>query len=178
MDEPKQAEALGAAASLVKPISRAQLQAVITTIFPGQPVKPSSALVVVPETALQINAPRILLADDNETTIEMLSEYLHAQGYRVSVARNGVEAIQRTIEEPPDLILMDIQMPRIDGLEAIRQIRAMHSLVDTPIIALTALAMPGDEERCLEAGADAYLSKPVRLREVVQIIEAYLDRNR
>jgi PAS domain S-box-containing protein len=177
VDEPKQAEALGAAASLVKPISRTQLQAVMTTIFPGQPATPSPALVVVPETALQIHASRILLADDNETTIEMLSEYLHAHGYQVSVARNGVEAIQRTTEESPDLILMDIQMPRIDGLEAIRRIRAMHSVADTPIIALTALAMPGDEERCLEAGADAYLSKPVRLRDVVQIIEAYLDRN-
>jgi PAS domain S-box-containing protein len=178
VDEPKQAEALGAAASLVKPISRTQLQAVMTTIFPGQPATPSPALVVVPETAVPENVPRILLADDNETTIEMLSEYLHAHGYQVSVARNGVEAIQRTTEESPDLILMDIQMPRIDGLEAIRRIRAMHSVADTPIIALTALAMPGDEERCLEAGADAYLSKPVRLRDVVQIIEAYLDRNR
>jgi len=178
VDEPKQAEALGAVASLVKPISRAQLQAVMTTIFPGQPATPSTALVVVPETVLQINAPRILLADDNETTIEMLSEYLQVHGYQVSVARNGIEAIQRTTEEAPDLILMDIQMPRIDGLEAIRRIRAMHSLADTPIIALTALAMPGDEERCLEAGANAYLSKPVRLREVIQIIETYLDRNR
>ncbi len=174
IDEPKQAEALGAVASLVKPISRAQLQAVITTIFPGHPATPSTALVVVPETAVPENIPRILLADDNETTIEMLSEYLHVHSYQVSVARNGVEAIQRTVEESPDLILMDIQMPRIDGLEAIRQIRAM--LCNTPIIALTALAMPGDEERCLKAGANAYLSKPVRLRDVVRIIEAYLDR--
>jgi PAS domain S-box-containing protein len=178
IDDPKQAQALGAAASLVKPISRAQLQAVITTIFPGQPATPSTALVVVPETAVPENVPRILLTDDNETTIAMLSEYLQVHGYQVIVARNGVEAIQRATEASPDLILMDIQMPRIDGLEAIRRIRAMHSLADTPIIALTALAMPGDEERCLEAGANAYLSKPVRLRDVIQIIETYLDRNR
>jgi CheY-like chemotaxis protein/anti-sigma regulatory factor (Ser/Thr protein kinase) len=175
VDEPKQAELLGAAASLVKPISRAQLQAVITMFFPSHSVAPSSA-VALAEPALPEHMFHILLADDNETAIGMLSEYLHRHGYQVTVARNGVEAIERTSEEAPDLILMDIQMPRIDGLEAIHHIRATPGVADTPIIALTALAMPGDEERCLKAGATAYLSKPVRLKELLRTIKIYLDK--
>ncbi|NTV64581.1 MAG: response regulator, partial [Oscillochloris sp.] len=74
----------------------------------------------------------------------------------------------------PQLILMDIQMPRLDGLEAIRRLRALPAHAVTPIIALTALAMPGDKERCLEAGATAYLTKPVRMRGLAEMIEQLL----
>jgi CheY-like chemotaxis protein len=101
--------------------------------------------------------------------------YLANRGYRVSLARNGVEAIERARQELPALILMDIQMPRMDGLEAMRHIRAEAHLGAIPIIALTALAMPGDRERCLAAGANDYLSKPVSLKGLVGIIESYLE---
>jgi signal transduction histidine kinase len=121
----------------------------------------------------------ILLADDNETSVEMTADYMVAHGYRVIVARDGTEAIHRVLEERPDLILMDIQMPGMDGLEAIRRLRqhadpagdGESNLADTPIIALTALAMPGDRERCLAAGADTYLSKPIRLKRLMEVID-------
>ncbi|NNJ12542.1 response regulator [Chloroflexales bacterium ZM16-3] len=118
----------------------------------------------------------ILLAEDNEITIQALSEYLQAHGHRVTLARNGKEAIARAAEERPDIILMDIQMPVMDGLAATRHLRATPDLAATPIIALTALAMPGDRERCMEAGADAYLSKPVSLHELAELIERIVRR--
>jgi CheY-like chemotaxis protein len=117
--------------------------------------------------------PLILLAEDNPTTITMVTEYLQARGYRVQVARDGLEAVEQAGARPA-VILMDIQMPRLDGLEAIRHIRANADLADIPIIALTALAMPGDRERCLAVGASDYISKPVSLKMLVQTIQAHL----
>jgi len=114
----------------------------------------------------------ILVAEDNEMNLQALVDFLTAAEFRVTVARNGVEAIQRAQEDPPNVIIMDIQMPIMDGLEAIGQIRAIPALVRVPIIALTALAMPGDREQCLAAGANSYLSKPVRLKQLVKTIEA------
>ena len=120
----------------------------------------------------------ILLVEDNEDNIDTISAYLQAKGYHVIVARNGSEAIERIGEEKPDLILMDIQMPVMDGLEATRVIRANADadIADIPIIALTALAMPGDRERCLEAGADDYVCKPVSFKGLVEMIKTRLNR--
>ncbi|MCL4294632.1 MAG: response regulator [Anaerolineae bacterium] len=118
--------------------------------------------------------PLILLAEDNEANIETLRPYLGAKGYRLKVARNGSQAVQMAQEERPAVILMDIQMPVLDGLEAIRQLRANGHFAGVPIIALTALAMPGDRERCLAAGANEYLSKPVSLKDLVELIEQML----
>jgi PAS domain S-box-containing protein len=120
-------------------------------------------------------APVILLAEDRPENITMLLEYLPAKGYQVVPASNGAEAIERAFEHTPALILMDIQMPGMDGLEAIRRIRADTRLRATPIIALTALAMPGDRERCLHAGADEYLVKPINLRALLSTIQAQLQ---
>ena len=118
--------------------------------------------------------PLVLLAEDSEANIALLSEYLAAAGYRVAVARNGLEAVERAEELRPALVLMDIQMPLMDGLEATRRIRAVPALRGTRIIALTALAMRGDRERCLAAGADEYLTKPMNLRQLLQTIAAQL----
>jgi CheY-like chemotaxis protein len=115
-----------------------------------------------------------LLAEDNEANVETLSGYLEVKGYRVMVAHDGREALELAQQERPDVILMDIQMPGMDGLEAMRHIRRDGRLAGVPIIALTALAMPGDRETCLAAGANAYLSKPVNLKGLVEAIELYL----
>lgn len=119
-------------------------------------------------------APLILLVEDNEANIATLSAYLEAKKYRILVATNGEMAIALAQSEHPDLILMDIQMPGMDGIEAMRNIRANQQLATLPIIALTALAMPGDRERCLAAGANDYLSKPVRLKELSLTIQKLL----
>jgi signal transduction histidine kinase len=120
-------------------------------------------------------APMVLIAEDNEATIHTLSEYLSRKGYRITIARNGREAFSQTKEVQPDIILMDIQMPEMDGLEAIRYIRADKQIRYTPIIGLTALAMPGDREKCLAAGADEYMSKPVSLRNLAVIVHTLLS---
>ena len=116
----------------------------------------------------------ILLVEDNEANIAAIQAFLVAQNWQVIVARNGTEAITRAREKEPDIILMDIQMPGMDGLEAIRHIRANDRLAATPIIALTALAMPGDRERCLAAGANDYMSKPVSMVSLADVLERYL----
>jgi PAS domain S-box-containing protein len=126
----------------------------------------------------------ILLAEDNEAHIAATSAYLQAKGYRVILARHGHEAVQAAEVERPDVIVMDIQMPGLDGMEAIRRIRDLPSPCEgegagvrvTPILALTALAIPGDRERCLAAGADEYMSKPVSLKCLAAAIEDSLLR--
>jgi PAS domain S-box-containing protein len=119
----------------------------------------------------------ILLAEDNEDNIETIYDYLAAKGYEVIVARNGLEVLDILREQPPDLILMDIQMPKMDGLEATSIIRkGEFDNQDIPIIALTALAMQGDRERVLAAGADEYISKPVRLKELEEIIRSFIQK--
>jgi PAS domain S-box-containing protein len=116
----------------------------------------------------------ILLAEDNEANIETISCYLEIKGYRILVAKNGREAIALAQSEHPDLILMDVQMPQMDGIEAMRQIRQNPNLVNVPIVALTAMAMPGDRDQCLAAGANEYLSKPVKLKHLTQVIQQLL----
>jgi CheY-like chemotaxis protein len=118
----------------------------------------------------------VLLAEDNSSNIEAIGDYLQFKGYTLMIASNGAEAILKAEENNPDLILMDIQMPVMDGLEAMRRLRADPRFISTPIIALTALAMTGDRERCLEAGATDYLSKPVSLKELTEKIKILLQR--
>jgi PAS domain S-box-containing protein len=118
--------------------------------------------------------PLILLAEDNEANISTVSSYLKAKGYRILLAKDGAEAIALTGSENPDLILMDIQMPGMDGLEAIGHIRRAPNSVNVPIIALTALAMTSDRDRCLAAGANDYLTKPVKLKQLATTIQQLL----
>lgn len=119
--------------------------------------------------------PLILLAEDNEANISTVSSYLKAKGYRIVLAQNGQEAIDVAKTYHPDLILMDIQMPGMDGLEAMRKIRLDSNLVDIPIVALTALAMTGDRDRSLKAGASDYLSKPIKLKQLAITIQQLLN---
>ena len=136
--------------------------------YPDLPISPTPQLPNSP-------APRtMLIAEDNEATIATFSGYFDAKGYRVLIARNGWEAFAHAREYQPDVIVMDIQMPDMDGLEAIRHIRSDKQGQAIPIIALTALAMDGDRERCLAAGADDYLGKPVNLKRLTETIERLL----
>ncbi len=178
IDERSRGLALGAAEYLVKPVARADLQHVLPALTPtlreyGIPQAPGAASTPARATP----PPLVLLAEDNEANITMISDYLGARGYQVVVARNGAEAIARAREARPAIVLMDIQMPGMDGLEATRRIRTIDALVDLPIIALTALAMPGDRERCLAAGANDYLSKPVSPRGLAILIENNLRQH-
>ncbi len=122
----------------------------------------------------QLPAPRILLAEDNEANIATLSSYLQSKAYQLVIAHDGYEAVALTQTENPDLILMDIQMPGMDGLEAIRRIRSLQPFENIPIIALTALAMEGDRKHCFEAGATDYFSKPFKLKKVEERIQSLL----
>jgi PAS domain S-box-containing protein len=124
---------------------------------------------------LPSDARVVLLAEDNLASILTISEYLKSHGYRFAEAHDGLEAIEKAEANDPSIILMDIQMPVLDGLEAIRRLRANPRFAGTPIIALTALAMPGDRERCLEAGASEYITKPIRLKLLKQIMEDFLQ---
>ncbi|MBO3462698.1 PAS domain S-box protein [Aetokthonos hydrillicola Thurmond2011] len=134
----------------------------------------SPAVIAAPEPGLK--SPSILLAEDNEANIDTISSYLETRGYHLILAKNGQQAVNLALAEQPDLILMDIQMPEMDGLEAIRRIRNEKQFTRLPIIALTALAMPGDQENCLAAGANEYLTKPIKLKQLVGIIQKLLKK--
>ena len=117
----------------------------------------------------------ILLAEDNANTVETMSAFLKHVGYTVIVAKNGYEAVALTQSEKPDVVLMDIQMPVVDGFEAIQKIRCINAFASLPIIALTALAMKGDHEKCLAVGATDYFSKPVKLKQLNERIQQLLS---
>ncbi|MCX5934526.1 MAG: response regulator [Pseudanabaena sp. LacPavin_0818_WC45_MAG_42_6] len=115
-----------------------------------------------------------MLAEDSEANTKTIVDFLEQQGYEIIQAQNGQEAVDMANASHPNLILMDIQMPIMDGLDATRQIRSLPAIADIPVIALTALAMPNDREKCLEAGANSYLSKPVKLKQLLLTIQQIL----
>lgn len=117
---------------------------------------------------------KILLVEDNEMNRDMLSRRLQRKGYEIVIAVNGQEGIDLTVSESPDIVLMDISLPVVDGLEATRQLKANPQTCSIPIIALTAHAMSGDRERSLEAGCDDYDTKPIELPRLLSKIEALL----
>ena len=129
---------------------------------------------LAPPSAAASPHGQILVAEDNELNRELLCDYLSLSGYTVIRASTGLQAVEQAEIHQPALILMDIQMPELDGLEAIQRIRALPRLATVPIIALTALAMAGDRERCLATGASAYLAKPVELKALSTVITTLL----
>lgn len=118
---------------------------------------------------------KILLVEDNEMNRDMLSRRLIRKGYEVVMALDGEQGVAMGGSEKPDLILMDISLPSIDGLEATRQLKAKPETCKIPVIALTAHAMSGDREKALQAGCDDYDSKPVELQRLLSKIEALLS---
>ncbi|MEE3716331.1 PAS domain S-box protein [Tumidithrix elongata RA019] len=149
-----------------------ELPCTTATSIPEIEPPPDSDAVTIP--LKQETSPPILLAEDNEANVNTIVDYLEAMGYRVIVAKNGHEAIALAQAEHPALILMDIQMPEMDGLEAMQQIRRDSSLANVPIVALTALAMAEDRDRCLAAGANDYIAKPIKLKQLVVTMQQLL----
>ena len=110
---------------------------------------------------------RILVVEDNEKNMKLFRDVLDASGYRTLKATTGREAVDMASEHTPDLVLMDIQMPDLDGVQALHRLRADVRTARIPILALTAQAMHGDRERFMAAGFDGYVSKPLNVRELI-----------
>jgi signal transduction histidine kinase/ActR/RegA family two-component response regulator len=119
---------------------------------------------------------RILVAEDNEANIQLMTDMLAVQGHEVIIARNGKEAVDLAIRERPDMILMDLRMPVMDGLDATRRLRAIREFQDTPIIMVTASAGSDAKELCLQAGCTAHLVKPVQTRELFEALDTYMPK--
>lgn len=119
---------------------------------------------------------RILIVEDNEMNRDMLSRRLERKGYSITMAVDGGAGVERAIAEIPNLILMDMSLPVLDGWEATRRVKANPGTKDIPVIALTAHAMTGDRDKAMEAGCDDYDTKPIDLPRLLSKIEAQLKR--
>jgi two-component system cell cycle response regulator DivK len=118
---------------------------------------------------------KVLVVEDDMDNRRIVVKVLSVEGYRVIEAADGVQALARVREEPPDLILMDLALPNMDGWEATRQLKLDPATREIPVVALTAFAMRGDEEQARAAGCDDYLPKPVRPAAIREIVKRYTD---
>jgi len=118
---------------------------------------------------------RILVVEDNALNLELVRDILTAEGYDVLEAADGPTGVAVALAECPELILMDLQLPGLDGFQATQQIRADPKLRDVPIVAVTAHAMKGDDERARAAGCDGFVAKPIQVRQFVATVEHYLS---
>jgi two-component system, cell cycle response regulator DivK len=119
-------------------------------------------------------AKRILVVEDNELNMKLLNDVLEAHGYEVMSTGRGMVAVEWARQYHPELILMDLQLPDLSGLEATRQIKADEATRDIPVIAVTAFAMAGDEKKALDHGCDAYVAKPIVLRDFLNLIAQFI----
>jgi two-component system cell cycle response regulator DivK len=120
-------------------------------------------------------APQILVVEDNEKSMKLFRDVLLATGHRTLEATTGERAVELATEHSPDLVLMDIQLPDIGGIEALVRLRADTRTASVPVVALTAQAMEGDRERFLAAGFDDYLSKPVNVTDLIATVKRYCE---
>lgn len=170
-EDAERCRALGLAAYMSKPLTQSDLFDAIVTALGGAVVSepPPGSPVASP-----LRAPRrILLVEDNAVNQIVARRLLEKMGHQVTLAADGEEAVAAVLENRFDLVLMDIQMPNVDGYEATRRIRASESpdALRLPIIALTAHAMKGEDERCREAGMDGHLSKPIAVPEFTATLD-------
>ena len=119
-------------------------------------------------------AKTVLVVEDNELNMKLFHDLLEANGYNIVQTRNGLEAIDLAREHHPDLILMDIQLPEVSGLEVTKWIKEDDDLRSIPVIAVTAFAMKGDEERIRQGGCEAYLSKPISVAKFLETVKTYI----
>jgi CheY-like chemotaxis protein len=164
----------------------AALGAVNPLLEPGSAAAPAHAAVVCAPAVEFASAARvqkekkqlrILLAEDNAVNQKVACHVLEKQGYQVTVAADGREALSALDQGPFDVVLMDVQMPEMDGFETTAAIRARErdTGMHLPIIAMTAHAMKGDRERCLAAGMDSYISKPLEIKEFIELLEKFSE---
>jgi two-component system cell cycle response regulator DivK len=120
---------------------------------------------------------RILIVEDNDLNLKLFRDLLNANGYETVETKEGLEAITLTRSMSPDLILMDIQLPEISGLEVTKRIKADETIAHIPIIAVTAFAMKDDEEKILRAGCQAYISKPISIGDFLVSVRKFLNES-
>jgi two-component system, sensor histidine kinase and response regulator len=172
---------LGISAYLLKPIRQSELREAIARVLGAHENHGAIPLVTrysLGDSRDPSSILRVLLAEDNPVNQRVASRLLEKRGHRVQVASNGLEALAALEKETFDLVFMDVQMPEMDGFEATAEIRKREqgSNFRIPVIALTAHAMKGDRERCIAAGMDGYLSKPIRAQELEEILDKYVVR--
>jgi two-component system sensor histidine kinase/response regulator len=167
---------LGISAFLVKPIQERELLDAIFSVLNEEPKKKSIPLVTRHALREIKKTSRVLLAEDNPVNQMLAVRLLEKRGYAVTIVVNGREALAAFEKESFDVILMDIQMPEMDGFEATAAIRAREKSTGghIPIVAMTAHSLVGDQERCLAAGMDGYVSKPIRTQQLFAVIERLL----
>jgi len=119
-------------------------------------------------------AKSVLIVEDNELNMKLFHDLLEAHGYNTLQTRTGIEALRLAREHRPDLILMDIQLPEVSGLEVTKWIKEDEDIASIPVIAVTAFAMKGDEERIRQGGCEAYISKPISVAKFLETVRAYL----
>ena len=119
--------------------------------------------------------PSVLIVEDNELNMKLFRDLLEAHGYATFEARNGTDALALARAHRPDLVLMDIQLPEVSGLEVTRWLKDDEDLCDIPVIAVTAFAMKGDEERIRQGGCEAYLSKPISIGLFIDTVRRFVD---
>ena len=170
----------GISTTLTKPVTPSQLYDALVGLSRGKPLPPAAPLPARPRVAPLSVPPafRVLVAEDNELNQQVAVELLHELGIDADIAVTGRAAIQRLHEQHYDLVFMDVKMPEMDGLAATREIRQSASLRDLPIIAMTANAMTSDRDKCLAAGMNDHLGKPIDVAELARMVEqwARLDR--
>ena len=166
------ADELKFSAHLTKPLKPSALYDALAGIFARNLVspKPEPAKVTMDRDMAKNQPLRILLAEDNQVNQKLAMRILEQMGYRADVASNGIEAVESIERQVYDVILMDVQMPEMDGLDATRNIRKLADVTQPHIIAMTANAMEGDREMCIAAGMNDYVSKPIRVNELVEAL--------
>ena len=120
---------------------------------------------------------KVLIVEDNELNMKLFHDLLDAQGYQTLQTREGLQALSLAREHQPDLILMDIQLPEISGLEVTKWLKEDDELAHIPVVAVTAFAMKGDEERIRQGGCEAYLSKPISVSKFIETVKSYLGES-
>ena len=120
----------------------------------------------------------ILIVEDNEKNMKLVRDILRHQGHATLEAVTGTDGVRLALEERPDLVLMDIQLPDIDGIEALGQIRADRSLDAMPVLAVSASVMPDDQQKIISSGFDAFITKPINLKQFVETVQRFLQNGR